>query len=71
MLRLAISFLIGFTLMWGLLGTQHVLANDLIVINCSQIKSLVAEHGRVKAIIWAREHGYTWAQIAEARKCLR
>jgi hypothetical protein len=68
MLRLAISFLIGFTLMWGLLGTRYVFAND---INCSQIKLLVAEHGRVKAIVWAREHGYTWAQINEARKCLR
>lgn len=39
--------------------------------SCDQIKSLVAEHGKIKAVIWAREHGYTWAQIAEARKCLK
>lgn len=39
--------------------------------SCDQIRALVAEHGRLKAIAWAREHGYTWREINEARKCLR
>lgn len=39
--------------------------------NCEAVRSAVAEHGRIAAVRWAREHGYTWSQIAEARKCLR
>lgn len=39
-------------------------------VNCADIKAKVAEHGYAKAIYWARQHGYSWAQIAEARKCL-
>lgn len=39
--------------------------------SCGQIKALVAEHGYAKAIYWAREHGYMWSQINEARKCLK
>jgi hypothetical protein len=40
-------------------------------VTCDQIKALVAEHGYAKALMWAREHGYSWWQINEARKCLR
>lgn len=40
-------------------------------VTCETIKSLVAEHGYIKAVLWAREHGYTWHQIREAKKCLR
>jgi hypothetical protein len=47
------------------------LAEPRIPVSCDVIRSQVAEHGKLKAIYWARSHGYTWAQIAEARKCLR
>jgi hypothetical protein len=40
-------------------------------ISCDAIRQAVAEHGKFKSIRWARQQGYTWAQIAEARKCLR
>lgn len=40
-------------------------------LNCEAIRAAVAEHGRIKSVRWAREQGYTWAQIAEARKCLK
>ena len=40
-------------------------------ISCPQVRSLVAEHGYLKALVWARGHGYSWKQIAEAKKCLR
>ncbi len=46
-------------------------AEPHLPVPCDQIRSLVAEHGKVKAIYWARSHGFTWAQIAEARKCLK
>jgi hypothetical protein len=39
-------------------------------VTCEQIKLLVAEHGKARAIIWARSHGYSWKQINEARRCL-
>lgn len=39
--------------------------------SCEAIRAKVAEHGYAKAVLWAREHGYTWTQINEARKCLR
>lgn len=39
--------------------------------SCEQIKSLVAEHGKVKALAWAVRNGYSWQQIREAKKCLR
>lgn len=38
---------------------------------CEQIKSLVAEHGKVKALAWAIRNGYSWAEIREAKKCLK
>ena len=40
-------------------------------VSCEAIRGHVADHGKLKAIRWAREQGYSWAQIAEARKCLR
>lgn len=46
-------------------------AADLKQHNCEAIRAAVAEHGKIKAIRWARQQGYTWAEIAEARKCLR
>jgi hypothetical protein len=38
---------------------------------CEQIRSLVAEHGKIKALAWAVRNGYSWPQIREAKKCLR
>ncbi len=54
-----------------LLAVLLAFAEPRLPVSCDQIRSLVAEHGKVKAIYWARSHGFTWAQIAEARKCLK
>lgn len=40
-------------------------------LNCEAIRIAVAEHGKVKAVRWAREQGYSWKEIAEARRCLK
>lgn len=40
-------------------------------VDCATVRAAVAEHGRIRAIRWAREQGYSWTQISEARKCLR
>lgn len=37
-------------------------------IHCSTIRQHVAEHGKAKAIIWARQQGYSWADILKVRK---
>lgn len=37
---------------------------------CEQVRALVAEHGKPKALAWALRHGYSWKQIREARRCL-
>ncbi len=38
--------------------------------DCETIRAFVAQYGRIKAIAFAIEHGATWQQIKEARKCL-
>lgn len=38
--------------------------------DCQTIRAFVAQHGKVKALAIALEHGATWAQIREARRCL-
>ena len=38
--------------------------------SCDQIRALVAEHGKAKALAWAIRNGYSWTDIREARKCL-
>ena len=45
-------------------------AADLPV-TCEQIRALVAEHGKARALAYAIEHGYSLSMINEARKCLR
>lgn len=40
-------------------------------VDCSMIRSYVAEHGRAKALAWALREGYSWRQIAEAKRCLK
>lgn len=40
-------------------------------VNCELIRALVVQYGYTKAVYWARLNGYSWAQIYEAKKCLR
>lgn len=40
-------------------------------VTCVMIRSLVAEHGKVRALTWALRQGYLWSQIREAKKCLK
>jgi len=40
-------------------------------IDCVTVRYYVNEHGRAKSIAWAIKNGYSWAQIAQARRCLR
>lgn len=40
-------------------------------IDCATVRQYVAEHGKAKALAWAISQGYSWQQIAAARKCLR
>ncbi len=37
---------------------------------CEDVRFYVSQHGKIVAWAWARLHGYTHAQIVEARKCL-
>lgn len=36
--------------------------------DCKTIRALVKQHGRIAAISWARENGYSWADIWKVRK---
>ena len=38
---------------------------------CEDVRAKVAENGRIVAYAWARLHGYSKRDIAEAKKCLR
>lgn len=38
---------------------------------CEQVRSFVAEHGKLRAIALAVAHGATWAEIKQAKKCLK
>lgn len=40
-------------------------------IDCALVRQYVAEHGRAKALAFALKNGATFAQIREARKCLK
>lgn len=40
-------------------------------VTCADVRARVAEYGYARAIYWARQNGYSWSQIAEAKKCLR
>lgn len=39
--------------------------------SCADVRAKVSELGRIRAVALALENGATWAQIREARKCLR
>lgn len=45
-------------------------AADAPAIDCVLVRSLVAEHGKARALAWAIENGYGWRDIRAARKCL-
>jgi hypothetical protein len=40
-------------------------------VTCADIRSAVDTYGLPTAIWWARQKGYSWTQIFEAKKCLR
>jgi hypothetical protein len=39
--------------------------------DCATIRTLVAQHGKIRAIHWAREQGYSWSDIWRVRKVCR
>ncbi len=49
----------------------HARATDKPQIDCALVRQYVAEHGKARALAWALENGFSWAQIREARRCLR
>jgi hypothetical protein len=53
--------------MYLFLCTNEVSAKENIQ-DCNLIRAKVAEHGRAKAIVWARQQGYSWADIWRVRK---
>lgn len=40
-------------------------------IDCNAVRQYVAEYGKAKALAWAIKEGYSWRQIAEAKRCLK
>jgi hypothetical protein len=60
------------TIIYIAAATRVSLADDLpFGVTCEKIRTLVAEHGKAKALAWAVREGYSWRAIQEARKCLR
>lgn len=53
-----------------------LLAANMVIMpmDCSQVQSLVAQYGRVRAMAWALEQialgTYSWREFREAKKCL-
>ncbi len=39
-------------------------------LTCEDVRRIVAEQGKIKALALAIENGATWRQLREARKCL-
>jgi hypothetical protein len=73
MLRLVISFVIAFTLMWGLLGTQKALSHERpSAMMCWFARGAVAEAGgEAAAEKAARARGVSEGDIAKAKRCRR
>lgn len=40
-------------------------------IDCQAVRQYVQQYGIRKSIRWARDNGYSWLEIAAARKCLK
>ena len=53
-----------------LLGLGVHARADGMPVNCALVRQYVEEHGKARALAWALEQGYSWAQIREARRCL-
>lgn len=45
-------------------------STERVVIDCALVRSMVAEHGKARALAWAIEKGYGWRDIRAARRCL-
>lgn len=46
-------------------------ANDNRQFSCEEVRAYVAQHGKAKALAFAIRNGASWAQIRDARKCLK
>lgn len=40
-------------------------------VSCEQVRALVAEHGKVKALAWAFEHGFSIRQVYTIRRACK
>jgi hypothetical protein len=40
-------------------------------VTCEHVKAMVAEHGKILALAWARLQGYSRRDIEQAKRCLR
>jgi len=72
--RMLATFAVGACVV--LAGSQAAFAkevqpSDPPAIDCATVRLHVAEHGRAKSITWAVKNGFSWAQIAAARRCLK
>lgn len=64
------SFILAFTLLWPI--SAHADEPKLpLGYTCDDVRSAVAEYGKIKALALAIEKGATWRQLREARKCLK
>lgn len=56
--------------------TAVVLAAQLVVVpmDCEQVRNLVQQYGKVKALAWAVEQiaigTYSWKELRTAKRCL-
>ena len=46
----------------------RALAADLAPVDCAIVRAHIAEHGKAKAVAWARGQGYSWSEIWRIRK---
>ncbi|ABD06721.1 hypothetical protein RPB_2013 [Rhodopseudomonas palustris HaA2] len=53
------------------LQQQQSFAPPATTVDCATVRYNVAEHGKAKSIAWAVKNGYSWAQINQARRCLK
>lgn len=68
-LILTTTALVALLIILILLMTRPARAAELPSgVTCEQVRSLVAEHGKVKAIAWAFEHGLSFRQIYLIRR---
>ena len=66
--KIAVVLTIAF---WLIAGFAAVAAGLPEGATCDLVRQYVAQHGKVKALAWAIKQGYSFAQIREAKQCLR